>query len=230
VRRSTGGYGNNPHDGNDANFDQYTAAVQTIVTSGAQNDSGLFETNLRDERYLPFEGAGAISSWSLELLGKPRPFDYDTIADVILTIRYTARAEGSRASAEQAAEQWLKTNAARVFSMRHEFGSEWASFKHPIEANGGKASLKFTLGKEHFPYRLEKMMEPAKRLHVFFAGNASGDIELRRNTTTIGTNQLVNGVAFDQSPFPVTGDFELHFDSNALDDLWLVVDWSEEAE
>ena len=33
----------------------------------AQNDSGLFEPNLRDERYLPFEGCGAISSWCLEL-------------------------------------------------------------------------------------------------------------------------------------------------------------------
>jgi hypothetical protein len=28
------------------------------VTSGANVDSGLFETSLRDERFLPFEGAG----------------------------------------------------------------------------------------------------------------------------------------------------------------------------
>jgi hypothetical protein len=96
-----------------------------------------------------------------------------------------------------------------------------------MDSNGGKASLNFKLGKEHFPYRLEKIAQPAaKRLHLFFAGNASGDVEFRRNSTTIGTNQLVNEVAFDQSPFEATGDFELRFDSNALDDLWLVVDWS----
>jgi hypothetical protein len=27
----------------------------------------MFELNFRDERYLPFEGAGAISTWQLEL-------------------------------------------------------------------------------------------------------------------------------------------------------------------
>ena len=61
----------------------------------------MFETNLRDERYLPFEGAGVISAWSLALLGKPRSFDYDTIADVLLTIRYTARPDENRTDAEK---------------------------------------------------------------------------------------------------------------------------------
>jgi hypothetical protein len=225
VRRGTGGYGNDPQN-DTTNFVMYPAAVRSIVTSAGQSDNGLFEANLRDERYLPFEGAGAISSWSLDLLGKPRPFDYDTIADVILSIRYTARADGSRASAEQAAEQWLKNNSARVFSMRHEFGSEWAASKRPMSSSSEKASLKFSLGKEHFPYRLEKMTQPAKRLHLFFAGSASGDIEFFRNAASLGTIQIVSGTAFDQSPFQATGDFELRFDSNALDDLWVVVDWS----
>ena len=103
VRRGTGGYGNNPQD-DASNFAPYPAAVKSIVTSSSQVDSGLFEANLRDERYLPFEAAGVISSWAIELLGKPRAFDYDTITDLILTIRYTARPDGSRASAEQAAE------------------------------------------------------------------------------------------------------------------------------
>jgi hypothetical protein len=30
---------------------------QSIATSNAQNDDGMFELNFRDERYLPFEGA-----------------------------------------------------------------------------------------------------------------------------------------------------------------------------
>ena len=49
-----------------ASADQLCARVQSIVTSHGQNDSGLFELNFRDERYLPFEGAGAISNggWS----------------------------------------------------------------------------------------------------------------------------------------------------------------------
>jgi hypothetical protein len=114
--------------------------------------------------------------------------------------------------------------------MRHEFGSEWAKFKRPVASDDGKVNLKYVFGKEHFRYRIEKMTQPAKRLHLFFTGDASGDVELIRDDKSIGTNQLVNGVAFDQSPFQPTGAFEIRFDSNALDDLWLVVDWSQESQ
>ena len=55
----------------DDRFVDYIGAVQSIVTSSGQNDSGMFETNLRDERFLPFEGAGAESTWKLDL-----PKDY----------------------------------------------------------------------------------------------------------------------------------------------------------
>ncbi|MDA9478892.1 hypothetical protein XI03_31270 [Bradyrhizobium sp. CCBAU 65884] len=74
-----------------------TVPVTQIATSSGQNDSGLFELNLRDERYLPFEGAGAISWWELDLPGTDddkgediRQFDYESISDAVLHLRYTA--------------------------------------------------------------------------------------------------------------------------------------------
>lgn len=228
VRRGAGGYGADPQE-DTTNFVAYPAAVSAMVTSSGQADSGLFEANLRDERYLPFENAGAISSWSLELLSKPKPFDYDTIADVILTLRYTARSNGDRPNAEKSSQAWLAANAARGFSMKHEFPSEWAAFKSIDTTGGDKASLKFTLTKSHFTYRLEGFKEPAKRLAMFFAGSADGDAELFRAGTSIGRTQAVSGASFDQTPFQATGDFELRFDSNAVEDLWLIVDWSPHA-
>ena len=51
----------------DERFVDYFGTIQSIVTSSGNNDSGLFETNLRDERFLPFEGAGAESTWKLDL-------------------------------------------------------------------------------------------------------------------------------------------------------------------
>ena len=78
----------------DDRFSDYFGSMQSIVTSTAQNDSGLFETNLHDERCLPFEGKGVMSEWQLELPAQVRQFDYDTIADVILHLRYTAREGG----------------------------------------------------------------------------------------------------------------------------------------
>jgi Tc toxin complex TcA C-terminal TcB-binding domain len=51
----------------DARFTDYFGSTDMIVTSSASNDGGLFETNLRDDRFLPFEGAGALSVWNLSL-------------------------------------------------------------------------------------------------------------------------------------------------------------------
>ena len=62
--------GSYPQIKEDNRFSIYSGSLQSIVTSSGQNDSGMFETNLRDERYLPFEGSGAISDWQLTLPGK----------------------------------------------------------------------------------------------------------------------------------------------------------------
>jgi len=221
VRRGTGGYGKDPDTDN---FASGSATVSTVITSGGQEASGMFEPNLRDERYLAFEYGGVIGSWSLELLGKPRPFDYDTIADVVLTIRYTALSQGSRPAAETAAQSWLQANAARAFSMRHEFPSEWAAFKAVEITAGGKAALTFTLTTDHFAYRQRDLTDP-KRMHLFFGGTATGTIEFWRAGKSLGTTETVSGTTID-SAFPATGDFELRFASNAIDDLWIVVDWS----
>ncbi|MGH9921083.1 MAG: neuraminidase-like domain-containing protein, partial [Nitrososphaerales archaeon] len=51
------------------------AALESIVTSSAQTDAGLFEVNLRDERYLPFEGAGAVALWMVQLPLDTNAFD-----------------------------------------------------------------------------------------------------------------------------------------------------------
>src|SRR5262249_15468521 len=53
----------------DTRFADIFGSAQSIVTSTGQNDSGTFEVNLRDERKLPFEWAGAISQWRLDLPG-----------------------------------------------------------------------------------------------------------------------------------------------------------------
>ena len=53
--------------GNDERFVYNVGTIQSIATSTGQSDSGMFELNFRDERYLPFEGTGAIGTWQLEL-------------------------------------------------------------------------------------------------------------------------------------------------------------------
>jgi hypothetical protein len=147
----------------DPRFSGSLGAIQSIVTSSGQNDSGLFETNLRDERYLPFEGAGAISTWRIELPDPNHfaPFDYDTISDVVLHIRYTARPAGGLLK-QQAVNELQDTineialtgneqGLARLFSVRHEFPTEWHRFLHPGSA-ADTQTLSLPLHKERFPF------------------------------------------------------------------------------
>jgi hypothetical protein len=136
----------------DDRFVDYSGAIQSIVTSGAVADGGLFETNLRDERFLPFEGAGAESAWKLEL---PNPqdypaFDYATISDVILHVRYTARQGVDQTKVKTALDNLFQhagqSNLALLFSLRHDFSMEWAAF-----VNGANA-FAATIRKDYFPY------------------------------------------------------------------------------
>lgn len=134
----------------DDRFTDYVGAVQSIVTSSAGNDSGLFETNLRDDRFLPFEGAGAESTWKLDLPASYPAFDYATISDVILHVRYTARQGVDQTKVQAALDGQMKeagpAKLALLFSLRHDFPTEWAAFA------AGADAFTATIPRDYFPY------------------------------------------------------------------------------
>jgi peptidoglycan hydrolase-like protein with peptidoglycan-binding domain len=129
--------------------------LEAIVTSTAQNDAGLFEPSMRDERFLPFEGAGAISTWRLDLPKEFEVFNYDTISDVIFHLHYTAREDETLRGAASTAVQNLLATASvrpllRMFSLRHEFPGEWYRFVNsPASA---ETTMTVDLGAGRFPY------------------------------------------------------------------------------
>lgn len=139
----------------DTRFRDFNGAIQSVVTSSAQNDSGLFETNLHDERYLPFEGAGVIGRWKIELPGGVPQFDFETIADVILHIRYTCREAGHLAVAatDHLKEDILQSpdgGLLQLFNLNSEFAGEWNLFRTAAGDADRKLTLK--LNGNNFPY------------------------------------------------------------------------------
>lgn len=149
----------------DGRFVDYAGGVQSVVTSSGSNDSGMFETNLRDERFLPFEGAGAISRWKLELPAKYRAFDYGTIADAILHIRYTARQGVEVSKVTTALDQLLaevsQSRLALFFSLRHDFPNQWSAFVN------GTADFAMTLRRDHFPYLAQRRVLTIRGLTTY---------------------------------------------------------------
>jgi len=71
-------------------------ANQKIALSKGVDDSGLFAFNFDDERYLPFEGTGAISNWQLDIPKSSNRLDYDSLSDVIINLKYTASDGGEK--------------------------------------------------------------------------------------------------------------------------------------
>lgn len=143
----------------DDRFRQNHVRLTAIAASSGQNDSGMFELNFHDERYLPFEGAGAISTWQVELMTEPslRTFDYSTISDVILHLHYTAREDAGpfRDSAITHLKAVVSGNAPelpqwRLFDLMHEFPSEWYALWHP--AGGASPELRLALTRRHFGF------------------------------------------------------------------------------
>jgi hypothetical protein len=174
-----GRYGRDVANG-DLRFTDSFGTIQSIVTSAGQNDPGLFEANLRDERYLPFEGAGVISDWSVEMPADFRAFDYGTISDLILHLRYTARAAGGALKTQAVVELQDAVNAivqteggeglARLFSARHEFPGEWRRFLNPADATSLNA-LKLTFTRDRFPFLFQGKTISVDEIEVYLKVN-----------------------------------------------------------
>jgi hypothetical protein len=106
--------------------------VSSVATSTAQNDSGVFDFSFRDERYMPFEGAGAVSIWTLKFPKTFKPFDYATITDVLTHISYASMQDGvlrDQVEAENAALEGTITHAltntpfVKVVNLRQDLSS-----------------------------------------------------------------------------------------------------------
>jgi hypothetical protein len=225
---------------NDRRFNDYYGTVQSIVTSSAQSDSGLFETNLRDERYLPFEGVGvAGAQCQITIPSDVRQFDFSTIIDVVLHIRYTAREGGELLKA--AAVQNLQTQinkartvgSVRLFSLRHDFPSEWAKFQ-------STSGFSLTLTPEIYPLWADGIVGTAAvKQFEFFAEMSSPATTVTISDThghqdTLVRNPQMGGVLvghLDKIPKPAAISDSTHppltvsFDTNAMDDLWMAITW-----
>ncbi|NER50334.1 MAG: hypothetical protein F6J92_27395, partial [Symploca sp. SIO1A3] len=170
TQNGDNGYPRNTDDqdlpADDSRFIENNIPVKAIAASNGQNDSGIFELNFRDERYLPFEGAGAISQWSLELFhdnsedfGKDlRQFDYSTITDAILHIKYMAREDtglfknSAIAHLREYFSQDEGTPSLRMFNLRQEFPSQWHRFLYPTSPADGNV-FELEMSQNLFPIR-----------------------------------------------------------------------------
>ena len=163
----------------ESNMQFNLGTLKSMATSSAQSDSGLFQLDFRDERYLPFEGSGVISEWKLQLnTPELAQFDYDTISDVIIHVSYTARDGGEvfRSTVQNnllsAIDDFFgdgHSSLQQLISIKQNQPDEWARLSN---ANGdGDYSLPLNLGLEQFPYYLRQRGIVLTRLTLALKGD-----------------------------------------------------------
>jgi hypothetical protein len=168
---------------------------------------------LRDERYLPFEGHGAVSEWKLELNNDFRNFDPASISDVILHVRYSARQGGAVLGTKVKTElnshfdQIIKTfeNGTGLFkmiSMKADFSTEFHRLLHP---SGPAQTLSFNVTQNHVPYWLS-----AKDLEIDAAVPVTVLLKLKTGqTVNLNTlNMQLNGQGVSFAPPVVLGELK----------------------
>jgi virulence-associated protein VagC len=227
-------------DENDDRFRTMFGAISSIATSHAQNDSGLFELNFSDERYLPFEGTGVISDWQIDLPIENNQFDFSSLSDVILHISYTSRSSGGLLTkgANEYVQKQLPNSSARLFSLKHEFSNEWYKFLNPV--NNADQEFVVNLKPEHFPFFIRSKLNTIKikKLDLFIETDEVKDFTTSFKVTngnfvndlTVSPDIGINNVHhlsqdFSASSNNALGEFRLKLKlSTALDYKSLVAD------
>jgi hypothetical protein len=164
-------------------------AQYPMVTSGAQNDSGMFELNFRDDRYLPFEGTGAICTWNLSLMAEKdlRQFDYNSISDVIIHVKYTAQYDNTKDGLVTTdlhnrldSISGTPIDLPRYFSLKHEFANSWFAYANAITSTPA-TEMVITLDSKLFPFFCQKKDIGIKQWDVLLRakGPLTGGYELQ---------------------------------------------------
>ncbi len=120
-------------------------ALSYVDVEDREKNNGLFELRFDSERYLPFEGTGAVSDWRLELNGKRGSYDLSQLTNVVIQVKYTALQGGQVFG--QAVKGLLKPYLTGVmFNVAETFSDQWSEF---LESDSKDLELSFT--REMFP-------------------------------------------------------------------------------
>ncbi|MEM8545272.1 MAG: hypothetical protein AAGF66_14935, partial [Cyanobacteria bacterium P01_H01_bin.119] len=171
-------------------------ANQQIALSTGVDDSGVFELNFNDDRYLPFEGTGAVSNWLLEMPLSTNAIDFDTISDVVINLRYMCKTDGGQFKQDVMDHPVVKAfSAARLFSVAHEFAAQWHAFQNEdVDVN----TLTLTLPPNAFPPNVNVDLNKVQ-IQLLLGLNSDGQLVDVTDAFTDLSNQAIPPLSIDTS-------------------------------
>ena len=161
--------------------------IQRVVTSSGTNDAGLFELNLHDERYLPFEGSGVISTWRIDLPAATNAFDVSALDDVVMQIRYPARDGGDEFRKSVAKPPNTPVTGTWLVRASADQATAWYAFKN-LAANTTSQVLALDLSS--FPYLPGGGSVSVANLEAVAQGPKGAPLALSFTVSARGLNRL----------------------------------------
>jgi hypothetical protein len=125
--------------------------------------------------------------------------------------------------------------SVRLFSVRHEFPTEWTKFLNREKTDRYELSLE--LRPEHYPFWSQTLLNAVERvgiiaryakeqvpdkINLWDKNDQNADNDILQKDPALG-NLFVGKMT--QPPAKPNGELKLYFDGNALSDLWIAVTW-----
>lgn len=146
---------------------QVSRDPEVISLSAPMNSNGLFELQTDNDMLLPFEGLGVETSWEFVMNKASNPIDFNTIADVLITIDYTAMNNGLLGETIGKRLDGAPYEAERVFSLKNQFADAWFDLHNPDQvADDNRHKAKLTIDRSDFPSHLRNVNINAISLFV----------------------------------------------------------------
>jgi hypothetical protein len=117
---------------------------ETVAITAPVSGPGVVELQQEQaDMLLPFEGLGVAGNWVFNMPKAANAFDFNTIADVVFTIEYSAiYSDEYRQQVVQRLNADRSFEGERAFSLRHHFADEWYSLHHPELFDDANANLR----------------------------------------------------------------------------------------
>jgi hypothetical protein len=104
---------------------------EQIALSGGVSDYGVFQLHGEGEFLNPFEGTGVDTQWEFRMEKAANPFDYGSIADVLITIEYEAMNSFLWRNTVVQRLNNEPTTAGLAISMKNNLPDQWFDLHNP---------------------------------------------------------------------------------------------------
>lgn len=128
---------------------------ELVALTSPVNATGVFELDLQSEMLFPFESMGVDTAWELQMPKAANPFDFNTIADVLLTIEYTALYNPDF-KLQVIQQMDPSVIAERTISLRDQFPDIWYQLHNPDDPEAPLAVI-FETAATDFPPNLQQI-------------------------------------------------------------------------